>query len=61
MLGDLRSCFGVGMGHELGIGTPVDLDNAMVKYEESCDQSGRLNAVACSKVGEFHLQDENSH
>ena len=55
MLGDLRSCFGVGMGYELGIGTPVDLDNAMVKYEESCDQD---YAAACSKVGEFHLQDK---
>ena len=37
MLGDLRACYDLGESYELGIGTPVRLEEAALTYQKSCD------------------------
>ena len=37
MLGDLRTCYDLGESYELGIGTPVRLEEAAITYQKSCD------------------------
>ena len=56
LLGDLRACYDLGESYELGIGTPVSIEEAALTYQKSCDGD---YAASCSKLGEIHLEKMN--